>query len=67
MTDNINGIKVEVFIGWGIAVNIKIEVVSIPVSWVVIALAYYYSSKVPFIIYILINLNSISPYLLSAD
>ena len=38
-----------------------------PVGWVTVALAYYYSSKVPFIIYTLINLDSVSPYLLLAD
>ena len=67
MTDSINNIKVEVFVGWGIAVDIKIEVVGILVSWVVVALAYYYSSKVPFIIYTLIDLDSVSLYLLSAN
>ena len=64
MTD---GVKVEVFVGWGVAVDIKVEVVGVPVGWVVVALAYYYSSKVPFVIYTLINLNSVSPYLLSAN
>ena len=67
MTDNINSVKVEVFVGWGIAVNVKIEVVGIPVSWVAVALTYYYSSKVPFIIYTLINLDSINLYLLSVN
>ena len=47
--------------------SIKVEVFSIPVSWVAVALAYYYSSKVPFIIYTLINLDSVSPYLLLAN
>jgi len=32
-----------------------------------VALAYHYSFKVPFIIYTLINLDSVSPYLLSAN
>ena len=41
--------------------------VGIPVSWVIVALAYYYSSKVPFIIYTLINLDSVSLYLLLAN
>ena len=67
MTNGVNNIKVEVFIGWGVAVDIKVEVVGIPVGWVVIALAYYCFSKVPFIIYTLINLDSVSPYLLSAN
>ena len=67
MTDSVNGIKIEVFIGYGIAINIKVEIVSIPVSWVIVALACYYFFKVPFIIYTLINLDSISPYLLSAN
>ena len=47
--------------------NIKGEVVSIPVGWVTVALAYYCSSKVPFVIYTLINLDSVSLYLLSAN
>ena len=67
VTDNINNIKVKIFIGWGIAVDIKVKVVSIPISWVAVALAYYYSSKVPFIIYILINLDSVSLYLLLSN
>jgi hypothetical protein len=46
---------------------VKVEVVGVPVSWVTVALAYYCSSKVPFIIYTLINLDSVSPYLLSAN
>ena len=48
-------------------VNIKVEVISIPVSWVVVALAYYYSFKVPFVIYTLINLDSVGLYLLLAN
>ena len=64
MTDSVNSIKVEVFIGWGIAVNIKVEVVSILISWVAVALAYYYFSKVPFVIYTIINLDSVGLYLL---
>ena len=67
MIDGINGVKVEVFVGWGVAVDIKVEVVGVPVSWVAVALAYYYSSKVPFVIYILINLDSVSLYLLLAN
>ena len=67
MTDSINSVKVEVFVGWGVAVNIKVEVVSILVSWIMVALVYYYSFKVPFIIYILINLDSINLYLLLAN
>ena len=67
MTDSVNGIKIEVFIGYGVAINIKVEVVSIPVSWVIVALAYHCFSKVPFVIYTLINLDSISLYLLSAN
>ena len=67
MTNNINSVKVEVFVGWGVAVDIKVEVVGVPVSWVAVALAYYYSSKVPFVIYTLINLDSVSPFLLSAN
>jgi hypothetical protein len=34
---------------------------------VALALAYRCSSKVPFIIYILINLDSVGPYLLLAN
>ena len=67
MTDSVNSIKVEVFVGWGVAVDIKVEVVSVPVSWVAVALAYHYFSKVPFVIYTLINLDSVGPYLLSAN
>jgi hypothetical protein len=67
VTDSVNSVKVEVFIDWGVAVNVKVEVVSILVSWVAVALAYYCSFKVPFIIYTLINLDSISPYLLLAN
>ena len=62
-----DSIKIEVFIGWGIAVNIKVEVVSVLISWVAVALAYYCSFKVPFIIYTLINLDSIGLYLLLAN
>ena len=47
--------------------NIKVKVVSVLISWVAVALAYHYSSKVPSIIYTLINLNSISLYLLLAN
>ena len=65
--DSINSIKVEVFIGWGVAVNIKVEVVSILVGWVAVALVYYYFFKVLFVIYTLINLDSVSPYLLLAN
>ena len=65
--DGVNGVKVEVFVGWGVAVNIKVEVVSILVGWVVVALAYYYFFKVLFVIYTLIDLDSISPYLLLAN
>jgi hypothetical protein len=46
---------------------VKVEVVGVPISWVAVALACYCSSKVPFVIYTLINLDSVSPYLLSAD
>ena len=53
--------------GWGVAVNIKVKVVSILVSWIIVALAYYCFFKVPFIIYTLINLDSVSPYLLLAN
>ena len=67
VTDNINSVKVKVFVGWGIAVNIKIKVVSVPVNWVAVALTYYYSFKVPFVIYTLIDLNSVSLYLLLAN
>jgi hypothetical protein len=47
--------------------NIRGGVVGVPVSWVAVALAYYYSSKVPSIIYTLINLDSVSPYLFLAN
>jgi hypothetical protein len=47
--------------------SVKVEVFSVPVSWVAVALAYYCSSKVPSIIYTLINLDSISPYLFLAN
>jgi len=46
---------------------VEVEVVSILVSWVAVALAYYCSSKVPFVIYTLINLDSVSLYLLLAN
>jgi len=32
-----------------------------------VALAYYYSSKVPSVMYTLINLNNVGPYLLLAN
>ena len=67
MIDSVNSVKVEVFIGWGVAVNIKVKVVGVLVNWVAVALAYYYFFKIPFIIYTLIDLNSVSPYLLSAN
>ena len=67
MTDSINSVKVEVFVGWGVAVNIKVEVVGVPVSWVAVALTYYYFFKVPFVIYTLIDLDSVSLYLLLAN
>ena len=67
MTDSINSVKVEVFMGWGVAVDIKVEVVSVLVGWVVVALVYYCFFKVPFIIYTLINLGSVSLYLLLAN
>ena len=67
MTDSVNGIKVEVFVGWGVVVDIKVEVVGVLVSWVAVALTYYYSFKVPFVIYTLINLDSVSLYLLLAN
>ena len=67
MTDSINSVKVKVFISWGIAVDIKVEVVGVLVGWVAAALAYYCFSKVPFIIYTLINLDSVNLYLLLAN
>jgi len=47
--------------------GVKVEVVSVPIGWVAVALAYYYSSKVPSVMYTLINLNSVGPYLLLAN
>ena len=47
--------------------NIEGGVVGVPVGWVAVALAYRYYFKVPSVIYTLINLDSVSPYLLSAD
>jgi len=46
---------------------VEVEVVGILVGWVAVALACCCSSKVPFIIYTLIDLDSVGPYLLSAD
>ena len=42
-------------------------VVGVPVSWVAVALAYYYSSKVSSVMYTLINLDSVGPYLFLAN
>ena len=67
VTDSTNSVKVEVFVGWGVAVNMKVEVVSVPVSWVVVALVYCCFSKVPFVIYTLIDLDSVGLYLLLAN
>jgi hypothetical protein len=47
--------------------NIRGGVVGVPVSWVAVALAYRCSSKVPSIIYTLIDLNSVSLYLFLAN
>jgi len=47
--------------------NIRGGVVGVPVSWVTVALAYYYSFKVPSVIYTLINLDSVGPYLFLAN
>jgi hypothetical protein len=47
--------------------NIRGGVVGVPVGWVAVALAYRYSSKVPSIIYTLINLDSVGPYLFLAN
>jgi uncharacterized membrane protein YedE/YeeE len=47
--------------------SVKVEVVGVLVGWVAVTLAYYYSSKVPSIIYTLIDLNSVGPYLLLAN
>jgi hypothetical protein len=42
-------------------------VVGVPVGWVTVALAYRYFSKVPSVIYTLINLDSVSLYLFLAN
>ena len=47
--------------------NMEGGVVGVPVSWVVVASACRCSSKVPSVIYTLINLDSVSPYLFLAD
>ena len=47
--------------------NIKVKVFSILVGWVAVALAYYYSFKVPSVIYTLINLDSVGLYLFMAN
>ena len=47
--------------------NIRGGVAGVLVGWVTVALAYHYSSKVPSIIYTLINVDSVSPYLFLAD
>ena len=47
--------------------NIRGGVVGVPVGWVAVALACRCSSKVPSVIYTLIDLNNISPYLLLAN
>ena len=47
--------------------NMEGGVVGVPIGQVAVALAYYYSSKVPSVIYTLINLDSISPYLFLAN
>ena len=47
--------------------NIEGRLVGVPVGQVAVALAYYYSFKVPSIIYTLIDLDSVSPYLFLAD
>ena len=47
--------------------SVKVKVVSVLVSWVVVALAYYYFFKVPSVIYTLINLNNVGLYLLLAN
>ena len=52
---------------WGVINSVKVEVFSILNSWVTVVLAYYYSFKVPSIIYTLINFNSISLYLFLAN
>ena len=45
----------------------KIEIIGVPIGWVVVALAYHCSFKMPFVMYILIDLDSIDLYLLSAN
>ena len=47
--------------------SIKVEVFSVPVSWVAVALAYYYFFKVPSVIYTLIDLDSVGLYLFLAN
>ena len=47
--------------------NIRGGAAGVPVGQVAVALAYYYSSRVPSIIYTLINIDSISPYLFLAN
>ena len=47
--------------------NIKVKVFSILVGWVAVALTYYYSFRVPSVIYTLINLDSVGLYLFMAN
>jgi len=42
-------------------------VVGVPVGWVAVASACHYSSKVPSVIYTLIDLDSVGPYLFLAN
>ena len=47
--------------------SIEGGVVGVPVGWVAVVSAYHCSSKVPSVIYTLINLDSVSLYLFLAD
>jgi len=47
--------------------SIEGGVVGVLIGWVVVVSACYYSSKVPSVIYILIDLDSVGPYLFLAD